>query len=126
MAQGIDRSGDHAPSISVLPGMLRRFLSRGLATYRRSTGQGISKTIIVASLVCYEPSLRTLRELHEPPRLFEEGRCGLRPVGAGRLATRRRPAGRGAVPQLSSLHSPLANGSAPAAIRGPSQVGHLA
>src|SRR5712691_4557273 len=42
----------------------------------------------------YEPSLRTIREVHEPPRFFEEGRRGFRPAGVGRPVARRGSVGR--------------------------------
>src|SRR5262245_43607874 len=73
----------------------------------------------------YEPSLRTLRELHESPRLFEEGGRGLRPAGTGGPVAGRRTARRRTAPQPSTLNPQLAHVRAAAALSGPGQVDYL-
>src|SRR2546428_13896218 len=46
-----------------------------------STAQGRCQTMHRQLNDHYEPSLRTLREVHEPARFLEEGRRGLRLAG---------------------------------------------
>src|SRR5688572_25160094 len=70
----------------------------------------------------YESPLRTLREVHQPARLFEEGWRGLRCVGPGGVVKGRRAAGGGT--RCSGVDGP--DGGAGGALSGEGEGHHLA